>query len=769
MSGKLTREVPLGKLRHNCMLLELTMRGTAVTHAESRRDGQTQRDAEIAREQHHVDVAYTALDSLRERYREHQRAAESSQWRNTPQALTERDAFAAHWGDEASRLEQVGDRLVFGRIDMNDGDSRYIGRIGLMDDEGEQVLIDWRAPASQPFYQATGAHPQGVIRRRHIQTRSRTVIDIEDELLDAHQSRGTMSFQGEGALMAALTRARDGRMSDIVSTIQAEQDEIIRRDLDGMLVIQGGPGTGKTAVALHRAAYLLYAERARLEHSGVLVIGPSRVFLHYIDRVLPSLGETGVVSTTIGDLLPNVSAHAHDSEDVREIKGRLDWVSIAKQAVRSLERVPEDIPLAISSYRVILRAEDVRDARTRARRSGKPHNEAWKNFALDLMDTLARQMNEQVSLKQDLTWYYDYIRGSKQAQRAINLQWLPMTALAVLERLYADPEFLRACAPSLTQLERDLLWRPRGSALTDSDIPILDELEELLGDLPTASAASRRREAERAREIAAAGDAIAAMGLGGGLVDAEMLADRATGGGHDLSLAERALRDRQWAFGHIIVDEAQELSQMAWHMLMRRCPSRSFTVTGDLDQRSGTATDASWEDLLGPARRAFAAEAVLTVSYRTPASVLNRADNLMRSLGIKSRYPLVAAREAEDAYALTQCTPDELSAAVDQAIQQAIDAVVAMAADGEGRIAVIVPAEHIRRWDDELEAGDTLDDRVALMTPVQAKGLEFDIVIVVDPTRILANSPGDLYVAMTRPTHQLHLVAPGDVPAALTL
>lgn len=739
-----------------------------MTNTKSHRDGQSRRDAEIAREQRRVDVAYTALDSLRERYREHQRAAESSQWRNTPQALTERDAFAAHWGDEASRLEQVGDRLVFGRIDMNDGDSRYIGRIGLMDDEGEQVLIDWRAPASQPFYQATGAHPQGVIRRRHIQTRSRTVIDVEDELLDTQDSGGGLSFQGEGALMAALTRARDGRMSDIVSTIQAEQDEIIRRDLDGMLVIQGGPGTGKTAVALHRAAYLLYAERARLEHSGVLVIGPSRVFLHYIDRVLPSLGETGVVSTTIGDLLPNVSAHAHDTEAVREIKGRLDWVSIAKEAVRSLERVPrDDIPLAISSYRVVLRSEDVRDARTRARRSGKPHNEAWKNFALDLMDTLARQMNEQVSLKQDLTWYYDYIRGSKQAQRAINLQWLPMTGLAVLERLYADAEFLKACAPSLTQSERELLHRPRGSALTDSDIPILDELEELLGELPTASAAAQQREAERAREIAAAGDAITSMGLGGGLVDAETLASRAAGGGQDLSLSERALRDRTWAFGHIIVDEAQELSQMAWHMLMRRCPSRSFTVTGDLDQRSGAATDASWEDLLGPARRAFAGEAVLTVSYRTPASVLDRAHNLMRSLGLRSRYPLVAAREAEGAYALTRCEPDELSTVVHRAIEDAIEAVTTIASDGEGRIAVIVPDEHIRRWDDELEAGDTLDDRVALMTPVQSKGLEFDIVIVVDPAHILADSPGDLYVAMTRPTHRLHLVAPGDVPDAL--
>lgn len=724
-------------------------------------------DAEIAREQKFVDHSYAVLDELRKRYRARQRNAEASRWRNTPQALTERDAFAAHWGDEASRLEAITDRLVFGRVDNVDESTHYIGRIGLRDDDGEQILLDWRAPASRTFYQATGAQPQGVLRRRHIQTRGRTVVGLEDELLDTSVDReDQMIFQGEGALMESLTQARDGRMSDIVSTIQAEQDAIIRRDSDGLLVIQGGPGTGKTAVALHRAAYLLYAERARLENSGVLIVGPSRVFLRYIDQVLPSLGENGVVSTTLGDLLPGYSAQGRDSERVRDIKGRMEWVDIAKRAVRYFERVPENTPLAISSYRVTLRSEVVKAARTSARRSNRPHNQAWEGFALDLMKDLAQQMDQQVSASQELSWYYDYIRGSRDAQRAINLAWLPVSALQVLEKLYADPKFLEQMAPELSQEDRDAVYRPRGSALTESDIPILDELEELLGPLPSQSTSAKAREERRRREIEAAGEAIESMGLGGGIVSAQMLADRVAKDASDLTLAQRALRDRTWAYGHVIVDEAQELTPLAWNSLMRRCPSRSFTVTGDLDQRSGAVRAESWQALLGPAMRAWVAEEILTVSYRTPASVLDRANDLMTELGIPAHYPLVAARDLEDAYAKTMIEPGALDALGDVVAQEEalLDDRVGK---GRGRIAIIASADDIDALQSEFSWGTTLDDRVAAMTPLQAKGLEFDTVILWEPMNILDISPGDLYVSMTRPTTRLHTVSSRDLPQAL--
>ncbi|MDU4286910.1 MAG: AAA family ATPase [Actinomyces sp.] len=721
---------------------------------------------ELRKEQDFVDTAYEVLDELRKRYREHQRTAEASKWRNTPQALTERDAFAAHWGDEASRLESIVDGLVFGRIDNTDDSTHYIGRIGLRDQGGDQILIDWRAPASRPFYQATGANPQGVVRRRHIRTRGRAVIGVEDELLNTDSKPdGKLVFQGEGALMQALSEARDGQMSDIVSTIQAEQDAIIRRGSDGLLVIQGGPGTGKTAVALHRAAYLLYAERARLESSGVLIVGPSNIFLRYIDQVLPSLGENGVVSTTIGRLLPGYSAIAQDSSQAREIKGRMAWVDIAKRAVRSFERVPNDTPLSIASYRVTLRSETVKAARASARRSGKPHNEAWEGFALELMDDLARQMNEQVGASEHLSWYHDYIRGSKEARRAINLAWLPVSALQVLEKLYANETFLEQMAPELTESERATIRRLRGSALTESDIPILDELEELLGALPSASASANAREQARKREIDAAGEAIAAMGLGHGMVSASMLAERAAGEGSDLTLSQRALRDRTWAYGHVIVDEAQELSPLAWNSLLRRCPSRSFTVTGDLDQRSSAGRAKSWSDVLGPAMRAYQGEEILTVSYRTPAAILDRANALMDELGTPAHYPLVAARDVVDAYAKTTTggSVQEL-----QAVVKAEDAMLSKRVGaGNGRIAVIASPTSIRHLREACGWGSSLDERICLITPVESKGLEFDTVILWEPNEIIADSPGDIYVALTRPTYRLHAVSSSPLPNAL--
>ncbi|MBS6102155.1 MAG: AAA family ATPase [Actinomyces sp.] len=721
---------------------------------------------ELRKEQDFVDTAYEVLDELRKRYREHQRTAEASKWRNTPQALTERDAFAAHWGDEASRLESIVDGLVFGRIDNTDDSTHYIGRIGLRDQGGDQILIDWRAPASRPFYQATGANPQDVVRRRHIRTRGRAVIGVEDELLNTDSKPdGKLVFQGEGALMQALSEARDGQMSDIVSTIQAEQDAIIRRGSDGLLVIQGGPGTGKTAVALHRAAYLLYAERARLESSGVLIVGPSNIFLRYIDQVLPSLGENGVVSTTIGRLLPGYSAIAQDSSQAREIKGRMAWVDIAKRAVRSFERVPNDTPLSIASYRVTLRSETVKAARASARRSGKPHNEAWEGFALELMDDLARQMNEQVGASEHLSWYHDYIRGSKEARRAINLAWLPVSALQVLEKLYANETFLEQMAPELTESERATIRRLRGSALTESDIPILDELEELLGALPSASASANAREQARKREIDAAGEAIAAMGLGHGMVSASMLAERAAGEGSDLTLSQRALRDRTWAYGHVIVDEAQELSPLAWNSLLRRCPSRSFTVTGDLDQRSSAGRAKSWSDVLGPAMRAYQGEEILTVSYRTPAAILDRANALMDELGTPAHYPLVAARDVVDAYAKTTTggSVQEL-----QAVVKAEDAMLSKRVGaGNGRIAVIASPTSIRHLREACGWGSSLDERICLITPVESKGLEFDTVILWEPDEIIADSPGDIYVALTRPTYRLHAVSSSPLPNAL--
>jgi DNA helicase IV len=269
-------------------------------------------DRELAAEQAYVDELYTRLDEARTRAADALDDVRRAPTAGTPGSRSERDAFAELHSERLSALRAVEDRLCFGRLDLHDGDRRYVGRIGLHDDEGAQLLVDWRAPAAEAFYRATAAQPGDVVRRRHLSTRGRYVVGVEDDVLDleAFEQSGAdaQAVTGDGALMLALDAHRTGRMRDIVATIQAEQDRIIRSPLQGVLVVEGGPGTGKTAVALHRAAFLLYAHRERIAKSGVLLVGPSPVFLRYVEQVLPSLGETGVLLRTASELFPGVSA-----------------------------------------------------------------------------------------------------------------------------------------------------------------------------------------------------------------------------------------------------------------------------------------------------------------------------------------------------------------------------------------------------------------------------------------------------------------------------
>ena len=745
---------------------------------------------EMSVEQSFVDRAYERLDLTRAQYRRTQRQAHNDHGVGTPQGYTERDAIAAHFGDLATRLEQVEERLIFGRLDTHAQDTFYIGRVGLSEASGAPLLVDWRAPAARPFYQATAVEPDGVVRRRHITTKRRLVTALEDDVLDA-QAAGQqgLALQGEGALMSALSVARDGRMADIVATIQAEQDRVIRADGAGLLVVQGGPGTGKTAVALHRAAYLLYTERARLERSGVLLVGPSRVFLRYIEQVLPSLGESGVVSLTLGDLVPGIHATAQDTEDVDAAKGREAWAAVLREAVRNLERLPDsDQTLTVWNRQVTLKRSDVADARSRARRTGKPHNVAREGFALDLIEVLARSIAAQDSPNaqvdpDDVNMWRQEVRDSIDARRAINLAWMPTPATTLLERLYAQPHLLarlnaRVHGPALTPADLALVNRPRGSRLTVSDVPLLDELEELLGSTSaTQSREGAQFSARHAEEIARAQEAISSQGLGGGLVSAEMLAASTLGTQEVAPLAERAAADRTWTYGHVVVDEAQELTPMAWRALLRRCPSLSFTVVGDLDQRRGHHRPANWEQALGSAARAFAGEYVLSVSYRTPLSLTRRAEAVMAAVGEPVLYPLTAVRDVPDAYGLT-LVPDAMTAPapreadplwenVATVLEEEIARLDRSAGVGQGRLAVIVGDERATAWGADTEGFTGLEQRVSLLGSVGVKGLEFDTVILVEPSEILADGPGDLFVALTRATQRLHVVAAGDVPPGM--
>ncbi|NMW89184.1 AAA family ATPase [Mobiluncus curtisii] len=779
--------------------------------------------SEIAKEQTFVDRAYKTLDEMRVYYRRRQDevAAEMS---SNPSARADRDALAAHYGDAATRLESVENRLVFGGLNLNDGTSFHIGRIGLRDFDpadaesatpelsptenspadlaptspekladmpGEgmsrQLLVDWRAKVAQPFYQATAVAPMGVWKRRHVATSLRQVVGVEDELLTSSPDTDavqTATLQGEGALMAALSHARSGQMSDIVSTIQAEQDRVIRSDLNAFLVVQGGPGTGKTAVALHRAAYLLYAHRDQLDSQGVLVVGPNHTFLRYIERVLPALGETGVVSLTIGECFPGAHTVAERPE-LRALKGDTRWIKVAAAAVADLKRPPrEDQMLQLDHVQLNLSAALIRDAMEAGSHGGSTHNQHWAAYAKFLVRELTKLYAGQTPTKEDMEWMTEEIRASAEVRRAVNRCYLPASAPDLLARLYAYPDYLQRIASGIfTAEEIAALQRPKTSPFTDADVPILDELAELLGPLPGMTDSATQRRNREQREIERAAEAIEAMDLGGGLINARMLA-RSSRGEVSLSpLAQRARADRSWAYGHVVVDEAQELSPMDWHLLLRRCPSRSFTVVGDVNQTSQrSSTPLSWETLLGPAWRAAPVMEQLTINYRTPRAVMDLAQKVLAATK-HTVVPLQSARDVADSLVFTRLQgephanlhepvsgPGNLVPTLRETLQSETARLEAEVGSDAGKLAIIVPAaaHSYLAATLGLETADVVADQVCCLDPRAAKGLEFDTVILVEPAVIADQSAGDLYVAMTRCTKRMHVLA-SVLPAGMEL
>ena len=736
----------------------------------------------VAEEQEFVDRAYSRLDQLRSQYREQRQKIDANHGVGNAQGWTERDALATHFAELSSRLDNVEERLVFGRLDMKDHATHYIGRISLLDEHSSPLLVDWRAPISAPFYQATAQEPLGVVRRRHIATRARSVTSVEDELLDVDQAQHQgLTLQGEGALMSALSSARSGRMGDIVATIQGEQDRVIRASDRGILVVQGGPGTGKTAVALHRAAYLLYTRRERLERSGVLIIGPSRTFLRYIEQVLPSLGESGVVQMTIGDIVPGLSAQDDDPVDIAAIKGRAAFSRILREAVRLIPRLPDrDQVLQVWNRRVTLRIKDVQEALSRARRSGRPHNVARESFAMGLMELLAGRLIVEAGDASstadidpdDLRTWMSEIRDSVDARRAINLAWMPTQAPAFLRKLWSRPDLLaqanRKAGTPLSVEDLSLLYRAQDEPLTISDIPLIDELEELLGTLDLASAQKRRAEEQREKEERErANEALKATGLGGGIVTADMLMRQTQEAPSVRPLAERARADRSWTYGHIVIDEAQDLSPMAWRCLLRRCPSRSMTVVGDLDQKRGHRRPNSWKQALGPAARAFSEEFVLSISYRTPRTLTRIAQAVMAQHGTPVLYPMEAVRDVPDCYQVSHTHKDTLKECVSQVVSTMEERLDREEGEGKGRICVIVPDAQAQLWHADESGASALDQRVSYLTAAGSKGLEFDSVVVVEPGAILDQGSGDLFVALTRATHDLHAVTTTQLPRGM--
>ncbi|HEY7177406.1 MAG TPA: AAA family ATPase, partial [Micromonosporaceae bacterium] len=630
---------------------------------------------DLADEQPYVSALYQRLDDLREQAAERLAAVLAERTTNHQQ-LSQRDATSTMYVRRIAHYDAVENGLCFGRLDFVDGTVRHLGRTGIdraFDDDSEShtinveptadrepLLVDWRAPAARPFYVATVAQPDGVLRRRHIRTSRRTVTGVHDEALDtgseaAPTAETDSGPTSESALLAALTASRTGRMRDIVETIQAEQDAIIRADQGGVLVVEGGPGSGKTAVALHRAAYLLYHHRDTLASRGVLIVGPNATFLRYIAEVLPGLGETAVVLSTVGDLYPGIHAQFEEPDATAEVKGSAAMVGVIARAVADRQRIPEEPwEVDFDGDTVVIQPDMVAEARSRTLATALAHNPARRVFRHHMIGALAAQVADWIGAdvrggpnllsSSDLDSIRDDLRASASVSAALEELWPDLSAERLLSDLYADPIALDSAAADLDParrrlLRRDPVARDPVARWTVADVPLLDEAAELLGVDDSEERA--RDDAEVARQRAYASGVLDILSrdvdddpevlMAFDLIDPSRLADRQVDGPAG-TVAERATADRQWAYGHVIVDEAQELSPMAWRVLMRRCPSRSMTLVGDVAQTSAPAGTASWSAALAP----FVAERFrsrgLTINYRTPAEIMAAASAVLRDI-----------------------------------------------------------------------------------------------------------------------------------------
>ncbi|MGV0837973.1 RNA polymerase recycling motor ATPase HelR [Mycolicibacterium thermoresistibile] len=720
----------------------------------------TEYDDELQSERSYVSELYRRLDAERARAQDGYRAALRDPV--DPQngaTLVDRDARVRASAKEMQRLDVADSGLCFGRLDTVADERLYIGRIGIFDrdNDHEPLLLDWRAPMARAFYTATAANPEGMRRRRQFHTRGRRVVGFTDEVLGRPDADG--GGDADAALLAAINAPRGEGMRDIVATIQAEQDAIIRLEHPGVLVIEGGPGTGKTAVALHRVAYLLYTRRSQIASNGVLVIGPNPTFLDHIGSVLPNLGESDVVFFTPGDLVPGLRVTAQDTEEAARVKGSLAMLDVLGAAVADRQQLPDEpLPVELSDVTVRIDAETAEWARQEARDSKLPHNQARAVFA----DVISWVLTERAIARIGKGWLtredraawedlradlLDELADNADYAAALDQLWPVLTPQQLLAQLYTSAERLQAAGAD------PVLGRADGQAWTVSDVPLLDELVDLLGpDKPADDTAERERQAQidyaaevleglvSREDLMEDEDQLLATDL---LFGAD-LADRFVEQDHR-DLAEKAAADRDWVYGHVVVDEAQELSEMDWRALMRRCPSRSFTVVGDLAQRRSVAGATSWDAMFEPYVPGRWVYRKLSVNYRTPAEIMAVAAALLAEFAPGVTPPDSVRASGVQPWA-RRVTVDELPASIEEFIAEE--------AGREGTSVVIGPAE--------------VPGAVA---PAQTKGLEFDAVLVVQPERILADGPrgaAELYVALTRATQRLGVLHTEPLPAVLS-
>jgi DNA helicase IV len=738
------------------------------------------KDQEIAAEQERVDVAYARLAEMREDAQEMIKEGYRQAQVGTKSSLVDRDAMVHQAALRMQALNVADDGLVFGRLDLAGGEARYVGRIGVRTRDHDSLVIDWRAPAAEAFYRATPEDPREVIRRRVLHSRGYQVIDIEDDLLDPAAADG-LTIVGDGAFLASLARTREGAMRDIVATIQREQDEVIRAPADGTVIVRGGPGTGKTAVALHRVAYLLFRHRRRFGSRGVLIVGPNRRFTSYIERVLPSLGEGSAALRSLGDLVEGARAARHDPPETAAVKGAGSMARVLRRAVADHPPGAPDSVTVVHSG-VVVRLDRARLDRVRQevhRRSRGSVNTARSRAADLLLDALWDRFEEIGGLAD--------APGTKRGEFVANVRdqrtfaeflvaWWPVRRpLDVLRSLADAGRLRRAAGRDLSGPQADLLaasWADpvlEGIGLSYQDVALLDEIDQLLGAPPRSRPGSDEDEDD---------DPYAVDGIN--IFTGERTGAWEPGLRELTTTIERMERSRRVddgvaesrEYAHIVVDEAQDLSPMQWRMLGRRGRQATWTVVEDPAQSAWADLDASRQAMDAALGKRTRHDFVLSTNYRNSVEIAAVAARVL-ALAVPGAQPARAVRASGHEPVVVM--PEDFAEAVR-------DAVITLLGQVEGTIGVIVPldaggpagapggdAQTALPIGDDLpvvgasgrdwrEVAAGLPDRVQVLDVLEAKGLEFDAAVIVAPEEVVAQSPRGmrtLYVAVSRATQRL--------------
>ncbi len=701
---------------------------------------------EIAREQEFVDRVYRQLEQSARAAKDLAREGHDRGRLGHEGGLVERDAMVFQAARRIAALDAAHEGLVFGRLDLSFDTPRYIGRIGLRDEQRDSLLIDWRAPAAAVFYQATSAEPQGVTRRRVLRCRGAKVTAVEDELLDA-EAAGDLPVVGEGALMAQLSRARDRSMHSIVATIQAEQDKAIRAPGKGVVEISGGPGTGKTVVALHRAAYLLYSDRRRYESGGVLVVGPSGVFMRYIERVLPSLGETTVALRSLGEVVDGVRASRHDEPAVADVKGAARMAELLRRTTRlAVPGAPNEFHYFYRDDRIVLNPRDLAQVRRQLLGQGR-RNRQVSRVGNALIEAMWRQVRGERGRDRGRDEFAAQLRDDDVFRDFARAWWPPLDAVTVLGWL-REPELLSRVAQGLlTDEEVRQLSKSWSDDLSVEDIALVDELRYALGDVPL----DHDREDDPLADLLAESD----------MNEVTTASEREYAGRPSWSPPTNRIEDDGYA--HVLIDEAQDLTPMQWRMVGRRGRAASWTIVGDPAQSSwpvpAESAAARADALAGKQRHEFH----LSTNYRNSSEIYEFAAAYARRVGLDADLPDAVRSTGE---APSERVVDDLETGLREALTE-------VAGQVAGTVGVVVPvarraetARWLASWPEFADAAPhaatggqaAANDRIVVLTGLDTKGLEFDGIVVLAPHEIESESAtgrATLYVVLTRATQRL--------------